>query len=301
MSNATLTQVTLDGFRDALIHLTQQKTSKARSYTDQFSPEAETGNWDRLSSGDMAAKTRKQATPETGRVWSRRIAIATPYNDSEITEVEDPSRMLIDPNSNLVQSMGMAAGRQMDDNIFAAAIGTATNSVRAGDGSNTPTQIALGAGQIIGTGAEPMSFDVVTQAQLKFMSADIDPSEPKVAFVSPRHVYELMNLTEQTSSDYVNAQALQTLNASGIVPNWIGFTWVMSTRLPIEATGERDCIFMTTGNAVGLHTPEDITTFVERDPSLSYAWRPYCQFDQGAVRLEEERVVRAHLADPDAP
>jgi hypothetical protein len=302
MSNTTIPQVYVDGFRDAVRHLAQQKYSKLRAYTDQFSPEAETGNWDRLSSGEAAAKTRVLATPETGRTWSRRIAVATPFSDAEITEVEDPSMMLIDPNSNIVRSIGMSMGRNCDDVIISAALGGALNSVRASDGSNTPTTVALGAGQTIGDGTTPMSFDLVTQTQKYFMDSDIDPDMPKIFVVGPRQIQELMNLTEQTSSDYVQAQALQSY---GIVPNWLGFTWIASTRLSAAngahpATGQRYCFACTT-DALGYHVPQDVTTFVERDPSLSYAWRPYAQITHGAVRLEEASLARVHVADVDVP
>ena len=303
-ANTSIEQVYVDGFRDVLIHLSQQKRSKLRQFTDYFSPEAETGNWDRLSSGEMSAKSRNTASSgnETGRVWTRRIAVADPFNDHELTEVEDPSMMLQDPNTQLVASMGMSAGRKYDDVIIAAALGGALNSVRDGSGGNAPTTINLGAGQTIGDGTEAISFDLVTQAQESFMEDDIEPDEPKIMIVSPLQVRELMNLTEQTSSDYVQAQALQSY---GIVPNWLGFTWINSTRLSAAngahpATGERYCVAMKVGG-VGLHVPEEMTTFVERDPSHQYAWRPYMQMTLGAVRLEEAQVRRLHVADANVP
>ena len=297
----SINQVYVDGFRDILRHLAQQKSSKARAWCDEFSPEAETGNWDRLGSAEAAAKTRKMATPDSQRTWSRRIAVASPYNDAEVTEVEDPSNMLVDPNTNFVRSLGYAMGRKMDDIIFTAALGNALNSVRAGDGSNTPTNVAVTAGQTVGDWSAGISFDYITQVLEKFNANDIDMDEPKVAFIGPRQVRELMNLTEQTSSDYVQAQALQQ---NGIVPNWMGMTWVMSNRLytnaPVPAATEQSCIFMTR-QAMGFHIPEDITTFVERDPSISYAWRPYCQFEAGSVRVEDEHLVWGKFLDASVP
>jgi hypothetical protein len=300
MSNATINQVYLDAFRDNVRQLAQQMGSKARAWTDQFSAQAETGNWDRLGDAEAGAKTRKMATPEGARVWSRRIAVATPYNDAEIVESEDPSLMIADPNSNIVQSLGYSMGRKQDDIIFAAAVGTALTSVRSSDGSNAPTSDALPAGQTIGDGTGAMSFDLVTEALQQFNTNDVPLEDDRVCFIGPQQVRELMNLTENTSSDYVNREALQNLNSSGVVANWMGATWIMSTRLPIPATGQRSCIMMTR-KAMGFHIPQDITTFVERDPSLSYAWRPYCQFTAGAVRVEDEHIVRLHVADATAP
>jgi len=296
MSNATIDQVYLDGFRDALRHLAQQKTSKLRAWADEFSPEAETGNWDRLGSGDAVVKPRKTATGDgTGRVWSRRIAVATPFKDDEITEVEDPSLMIIDPNSNLVQSIGYSMGRKVDDILIAAAKGNALNSVRAGDGSNTPTNIAVPAAQIVGDYSAAISFDMVTETIEIFNTNDIDMEEPKCAVVGPRQVRELMNLTEQTSSDYVQAQALQQ---NGIVPNWMGFTWIMSTRLngATPTTNQGNILFMSR-KALGLHIPQNITTFCERDPSINYAWRPYAQMTLGGVRVEDEHLVWGKVLD----
>jgi hypothetical protein len=297
----SINQVYVDGFRDVLRHLAQQKTSKLRAWCDEFSPEAETGNWDRLGDAEAASKTRKMATPDSQRVWSRRIAVASPYNDAEVTEVEDPSNMLIDPNTNFVRSLGYAMGRKMDDIIITAAWGNALNSVRAGDGSNTPTSVAVPATQVVGDWSAGISFDYITEVLEIFNENDIDMDEEKVAVVGPRQVRELMNLTEQTSSDYVQAQALQQ---NGIVPNWMGMTWVMSNRLyanaPVPAITEQSCIFMTR-KAMGFHIPLDVTTFCERDPSLSYAWRPYAEFEAGAVRVEDEQLVWGKFLDNSVP
>ena len=296
MSNATLNQVYVDAFRDNVRQLAQQKASKLRMWCDQFSSEAETGNWDRLGAGDAVTKPRATATGVgTGRVWSRRIAVATPWKDDEVTEVEDPSMMLIDPNSNLTTSLGYSMGRQMDRLIIDGAIGTALTSVRNSDGSNAPTATVFPLTQIIGDYTTPISFDMVTEVLEKFNENDVPMDEPKVAIVGPRQIRELMNLTEQTSSDYVQAQALQQ---NGIVPNWMGFTWIMSTLLhaATPAATNKDIIFMSR-KAMGFHIPQDIVAFVERDPSINYAWRPYCQFSAGAVRVEDEHIVVCQVED----
>ena len=167
--------------------------------------------------------------------------------------------------------------------------------------SNTPTNIAVPAGQIVGDFSKAMSFDYVTEVLEAFNENDIDMDEPKVAFIGPRQVRELQNLTEQTSADYVQTQALQQ---NGIVPNWMGMTWIMSNRLysnaPTPAANEQSCIFMTR-QAMGLHMPEDITAFCERDASISYAWRPYAEFTGGAVRVEDEHLVWLKLLDATVP
>ena len=290
-------EVFIDAFRGNLRHLSQQKASKLRPYVDYFSAEAETGSWDRLSDADMVTKTRNQVTGDERREWSRRMAIATTYKDHEMIEVEDPSMMLQDPKSNLNQSMGYAAGRQIDDVIIAASTGAATAISRAplhpaGDGTTTPTAVALPADQVIDGSGGGLTFELVTETQERFMLNDIDADIPKIFVVSPRQVRELMNLTENTSADYVEARRLQQY---GICPNWLGFTWIVSNRLG-GAAGSRTCFAMT-HDAVGLHMPGDIEVFCQQDPGYQYAWRPYMQMNLGAVRVEDEKVVQITVDD----
>lgn len=292
MSNATLDDVRVDAFRATVQHLAQQEFSRLLSFVDKDSFESETGHWDRLSSGDSAAKTRKMATPETGRTWSRRVAIASPFNDAEITELEDPGQMLADPNSHITQSLGMSMGRRIDDVIIAAATGNATAVTRTA-GAPAHAAVAFTAGQTVSDYTVDINFDLITEVQELFMNNDIYPEVFKVAVIGPRQVRQLMNLTEQTSADYVELKRLQNY---GIAPNWLGFTWIVSTRLLEPTTAQRDCIFFTR-RGLGLHMPQDMHAEVMKDPGLSYAWRPYIQINLGAVRVEDEHVVRLKIKD----
>ncbi|GAG42442.1 unnamed protein product, partial [marine sediment metagenome] len=122
-----------------------------------------------------------------------------------------------------------------DDILITAATADAQNE--------TGTPVAFDANQIVGDYTTPISFDFITAVQEKFMENDIDMSIPKVAVVGPTQVRKLMQLTEQTSADYVHREALQTLTSVGIVPNWMGFTWVCSTRLVVPTTDQLDCLF----------------------------------------------------------
>jgi hypothetical protein len=193
--------------------------------------------------------------------------------------------MMVDPNSNLVLSLGYSMRRARDDVILTAATAAALN----GDGTTT----AVAVGQIVGDYTTPISFDAVTEVQEIFMGHDIDPSVPKVAIVGPKQVRKLMQLTENTSSDYVRAQQLQQY---GIAPGWLGFDWICSTRTVVPDEDQRDCIFMTR-SAIGMNIPKDITAKVAEDPSISFAWRLYCFAVMGAVRVQDEHLVWGQFAD----
>ena len=281
--------VYIQTFESIVRHLAQQEVVRLRPHVTERGAGSEQHNWERLGTSDATQQTtRLTPTPEADTPWTRRVSVAQTWHNADSTEQEDIAQMLVDPNSNLTRSLSYSMRRALDDIIITAATGDALN----GDGSTS----VFPASQTIGDGTLPISFDFITAIQEAFMQNDIDPSFPKAAVVGPTQVRKLMQLTEQTSSDYVMREALQRLTTTGIVPNWMGFTWVMSTRLLIPAVDEIDCLFFSP-RAIGLHVPKDITARVAEDPSSSFAWRIYLFLTSGAVRVEDEHIVRGHFAD----
>ena len=284
----TIANVYVETFESNLRHVAQQEVTRLLPWVQVRGEESENHNWEKLGSSDASLKTtRLQATPVADTAWGRRVAVSGTWDNGESTEQEDPVQMIVDPNSNLVMSLGYSMRRAQDDVIITAA----TADALEGDGTTT----AFTAGQTVGDYTTPISFDAVTEVQEIFMGHDIDPSIPKVAVVGPTQVRKLMQLTENTSADYVRAQQLQQY---GIAPGWLGFDWICSTRLlnPVAPGTDIDCLFMTR-RAIGMNIPKNITARVAEDPSISFAWRLYCFTVMGAVRVEDEQIVRGAFAD----
>jgi hypothetical protein len=285
----TIANVFVETFEDNVRHQAQQEIARLLPYVQVRGEESSDHNWEKLGVSDAGLKTtRKQATPTADTPWGRRVAVSGTWDNGDSTEQEDPVQMLVDPNSNLVMSLGYSMRRAQDDVLITAA----TAAALEGDGSTT----AFTAGQTVGDYSTPISFDAVTAIQEKFMDNDIDMSVPKVAVVGPTQIRKLLQLTEQTSADYVHREALQRLQNTGIVPNWMGFTWVCSTRLLIPDTDQIDTLFFT-NRAIGINIPKNITARVAEDPSISFAWQIYCFTVMGAVRVEDEQIVRGKFAD----
>jgi hypothetical protein len=284
----TIANVYVDTFEQNLRQVAQQETTKLMPHVQVRGEESENHNWELLGASDAAVKTtRLQATPVADTVWGRRVAVSQTWDNGESTEQEDPVQMMVDPNSNLVKSLGYSMRRAQDDVIITAATAAALN----GDGSTS----AFTAGQTVGDYTTAIDFDAITAVQEIFMNNDIDPSVPKVAVVGPTQIRKLMQLTENTSSDYVHIQALQDY---GMAPNWLGFTWINSTRLlhPTAPGTDIDTLFFT-GAALGMNVPKNITAKVAEDPSISFAWRLYCFSVMGEVRVQDEHIVRGAFAD----
>jgi len=287
----TIGNVYIQTFEQNVRFLAQQMESKLRGTVMMRSVDSEKHNWDRIGSMEATVKdTNMQETPNTEADWTRRVSVATSYNIGTSIEQENPVQMLIDPQSALTREVAYGMRRQVDSLIIAASTGTALD----GDGNNVAWPVtdplAAGFGNQLDHSTQKITFDMITEVQEQFMSATIDPDVPKVAVIGPSQVRTLMQLTQQTSADYVHREALQTLNATGIVANWMGFTWILSTLLGIPSAGTTACLFYTE-KALGMQINRDITVRVAEDPSYSFAWRVYTYMTMGSVRVQDEQIV----------
>ncbi len=171
-----------------------------------------------------------------------------------------------------------------DDEIISAAVGDS----RDGDGN----AVTFPAGQSLHDGSTSITFDLVTAVTEKFMENDIDPDEEKVFVISPAQARKLLQLTEATSGDY---NAIRPLTSKGYVESWMGYTWLVSTRLTQGGGAGRVYAFAMTRRALGFQVNKDIWARITEDPSISYAWRIYCASTFGAIRVEDEHLVRLDL------
>jgi hypothetical protein len=284
----TVSKVFVKTYENIVRHYAQQTVARLRPFVMEKGNGADDHNWERVGTVNPSTKSaagtvsRAVATPVTDTPFSRRVSQPTVFHVGDLLEQEDPTRTLIDPNSAIGMAQGYAMRRGVDDRIIAAATGTALD----GDGNAN----AVPAGQILGDyGATAlMSFDLVTAVTEKFMSKDIDPDEPKVFVIGPTQARKLLQIAEATNADF---NALRPLQARGYVDNWMGYSWVVSTRLLAGGgAGTIDCFAMTR-RAIGLQVNRDIWTRVAEDPTVSFAWRIYAAAEMGAVRVEDEHLV----------
>ncbi len=289
----TVDNIFVSTYESILRHLAQQKPSRLRSKVTERGVNSEEHNWERLGTAEAQVKsTRLQATPVQDWPWSRRVSVPVTYDVGDSTEQEDIVQMIIDPNSNLAQSQGYAMRRAYDDEIIAAATGTALDGLGAANVFPDSQKVF---GVTVDVYDTSLNFDLVTQVTEKFLENDIDPDEPKCIVIGPVQARKLLQLTEATSGDYVYAKALGEM---GYVDNWMGYQWIVSTRLlhPTNPGVDIDC-FALTMKALGLMVDRDVTSRIAEDPSISFAWRIYSFMTIGAVRVEDEHIVNLQLAD----
>jgi hypothetical protein len=286
----SISNVYIQTFENNVRHLAQQSESRLRMCVQEKSVSSEKHNWETMGENQAQPKAGPRTpTPENDSDWDRRTSIAETFDIGDTSEQEDPVQMLVDPNSNITRSIGMAMRRQQDDVIIAAATGDS----RDGDGAAVPFDAA----QLVGDGTVPFTYDGVTEIYEKFMDNDIDPDVTKYMVVGPKQLRKMQQLTEYTSSDYVQVKALAS---NGFVKSWMGFDWIVSTRLldpSVGTDGSEITCFAMTDLALGLQMNRDITTRVAEDPSTSFLWRIYAYMTLGAIRIEDEHLVQWHLAN----
>lgn len=286
----TIDKAFINEYSDMVRQIAQQGDTKLRDKVYEVSSSGESYMFERLGPTEAVEKTgRRQTTTPIDDIWSRRVAQPKTFNHTMTLEHEDKVQMLVDPQSNYAESQGMAMRRAIDDLIIAAATGTALD----GDGGSN----ALPAAQVVGDGTSNITFDLVTKVQRQFMRNEIMPDEAKCFVVSPTQVMQLMQLTQNTSADYVNREALQRLNSTGIALNWMGFDWIVSNRLNAPAANQLDC-FAFTKRAIGLAVNQDTFTRITENPEKQYMIQVFSQWTAGAVRTEDEHIVKLHVADP---
>lgn len=281
----TISNVYIQTFERIVRHLAQQSDTKLRQFVTEVATNGEKHNWERVGATDPTKKTSARTpTPIADLAWSRRVSLAQTFHAGETYEPEDIVQMLVDPNSNIAQALASGMRRKVDDIIIAAATGSALN----GNGATS----AFPAGQIVGNGTGVITLDTILQTQEKFAKNDVDPDERKVMVIGPTQQRKLLQTPEIISADYQSVKAL----ATGMLPNFMGFDWVVSNRLLAPAAGQIDCLAFTK-RSIGLQVNKDISAQVAQDPSLSFAWRIYTMMTMGAVRVMDEEVVAVRLKD----
>ena len=290
----TIDEVYVRTYENNVRHLAQQTMTKFRDWVVERGVQSEQHAWERVDSVDANLKqgprtptiTEQPSGPLFDTPWSRRVSTPATYDVSDTVEQDDPTQMIIDPNSNIAIAQGNSMRRQLDDIIIAAAVGTAA--------SEDDPAIVFPVSQVVGDGLSSITFDNVTEVNEIFMANDVDPDEEKLFAVGPKQIRKMLQMTEVTSVDYQNLKALS--EGGGMVPNWMGFTWINSTRLNLSANSNIECFAMTR-RALGLQINKDITAKIAEDPSLSFSWIIYCFLQAGCVRVEDEQIVKLDVLD----
>lgn len=274
-------------FADTLYLLAQQSGSKlmtaVRHETD-FSGEAKFYN--QYGEDEASEKgARHQDIQYNPDDYSRRMVTPKVAYWSKLVDTEDEISMGLDPKSALMTAGKNAIGRKIDDYIVTALRGTAMT------GTSGTTETALGAGQKVAVAGAGLTLQKILDAAELLNSADV-PEDERYFLYGPKQLKDLLKITEVTSIDFNAQKAL----VGGRMAAFLGFTWIMTTRL-YDASDVRYCMAyhrqgILLASAGGITTAIDKVITKVRQP-----WQIYADIYCGATRMEEEMVVEVACAE----
>jgi len=266
--------------------LAQQTGSKLRGAVDVETIKGKNAFFDQIGVTAAQVRTSRHAdTPQIDTPHSRRRVSLTTYEWADLVDDADKVRMLIDPTSTYARAAAAAMNRSIDDVIITAFNASASTGVAGG--SSTP----LPSGQKTATSDQSDGLTIAKLRSAKYIldNNDIDPSLKRFLVCGPKQIQDLLAVTEVTSSDYAVVKAL----ATGTINSFLGFEFIMSTRLNKDTTYATDrLVFAFTEDAIKLALGKDVSAKISERADKSYSTQVYYSMDLGATRMEEEKVVQ---------
>lgn len=261
--------------------LSQQMGSILRAAVDVETVNGEKAFFDQVGSAAAVKRTTRHGdTPMVETPHERRMVTMADYEYADLIDDQDRVRLLIDPTSTYGRAAAAAMGRAMDDEIIAAALGTAQT------GKDGGTSTTLPAGQKIAVASAGLTIAKLVSAKELLDAASVDPSIPRHIVVSPKQISDLLNNTTVTSSDFNTVKAL----AQGEINSFVGFQFHVSNRLTTDGSGDRQVIAFAS-DGIKLAIGKEPSARIDERADKSYATQVYYCQSLGCTRMEESKVV----------
>ena len=266
--------------------LAQQMGSKLRGAVDVETIRGKNAFFDQIgATAAVVRSTRHGSTPQIDTPHSRRRVSLADYEWADLIDDLDKVRMLTDPTSNYAKAAAAAMNRSIDDVIITALNASADTGVAGG------TAVPLPSTSKFATSDQSDGLTVAKLLQSKYFldNGNVDPSIKRYFVCGPKQIQDLLNTTEVKSSDYNTVKAL----AEGSINSFLGFEFIMSTRLNMDGTHTDDRLcFAFTQDAVKLAIGADVKAKITERDDKSYATQVYYSMALGATRMEEEKVFQ---------
>lgn len=282
------TQITdsfVQQFKSNLLVLFQQEGSKLRPWVMNQPVVGESDYIERLAATEAVLRTTRHGdTPLVDSDHSRRKLNLADYEWADLIDQADRVRLLIEPQNAYAINAANALGRTTDDVIITAATGDAL------EGPAGATVTAFPAGQTIAAGAAGLTLGKIIESARMFNLANV-PMENRVFVASPHGLEDMLNDTTITSADYNTVKMLMR----GEVDTFMGYRWVISTRLAL-ATADRSCLaFHQRSLTLGLGM--DVTVKISERNDKSHSTQVYAAMSLGAARNEDSGVIEVVIVE----
>lgn len=268
----------------------QQMGSRLRPYVRSETQHAEFEFYDRIGPTDaVRVTTRHSDTPLISTDHDRRRVALVDYDWADLIDNKDKLRMLADPTSSYTMNAVYALQRAQDDEIILAAYGTAYAD------KTGATSVTFPAGNIIAVNyveAGIAANSNLTIGKLRRVRYKLDKAEAAnegehdlTACVDPSQIQSLLRTTEVTNSDYATIKAL----VAGEIDTYMGFKFIKSNRLPVDANSYRKALFWEKQGLL-LASAQEIAVDVGPRRDKRNSIQVYACGSFGSTRMWEEKV-----------
>jgi hypothetical protein len=270
-------------FSSNLFDLLEQRSSKLKGLFMEEASRGEKHFFDRLG-GFTAAEVVNRLEDVTlqDAAHSRRMATVKRYAASTYMDSIDKMKMLIDPTSDYAMKLAAAHGRNFDQTIIAAILGTAATGA---DGAST--QAFDTSNQQIAHGSAGLTAAKFHQALRILESNEVDMDGDLYLLLNARGLEDLMAETTFISADFQNMKPL----AGKMVPEFRGVKLIRTERLPDATAGSVYRAILCTPSTLKVAMNKEVEVKVAERPDLNFAQQISTYMHFGAVRMEEASVV----------
>ena len=283
--SSQITTSFVEQYKNNVQLLSQSMGSKLRGAVDVETIQANNAFFEQIGATAAIKRTSRHGdTPQIDTPHARRRVSLEDYEWADLIDTTDKVRMLIDPTSSYAKAAAAAMGRAMDDVIITALGGSAQTGVSGA----TATVLPAAQKPFSSSQSDGMTVAKLLTAKKLMDAADVDPSIKRYVVVSPTQIQDLLNTTEVKSSDFNTVKAL----AQGSINSFLGFDFIMSNRLKLDATNADDRLcYAFTQDAIKLAIGKDVMAKISERADKSYSTQVYYCMSIGSVRMEEVKVV----------
>lgn len=213
----------------------------------------------------------------------------------------DQLRTIVEPKSKATENAAMAAGRDWDDAIIAAATGTAllgqdASSLTTETFSTTYFQISA---SFAAGGATGLTVSKMIEARriLRHYENDLEV-DPVTIVIGSQQESDLLKQVQVTSRDYNEEIAKNTVLHDGKVTRFVGMDVVVMERLTQTTVNTTRGVLVYVRSGLHLGIWKDLETNIFRRPDLeANPWDVSTIYTFGATRTQPGKVIQVLCAD----
>jgi len=243
---------------------------------------------DQIGAWSMSAKGgRNVETPNNDPALDRRRGTMLDFHDNRLLDRGDELRAISDPRSAYTIAAASSLGRTIDDQVLNGLVSSADS------GETGSTAVTLAGTSIVSATTGQLFLSNIASVKKVFDDNDVE-EEDRFFVITPTALSNMLQQDQLTSADYNAVKAL----VRGEINSFMGFTWIMSTRIgQLDTTDTPYALsisgiaFHKYGACLAMGSQPLVRTDERTD--LSYSWQVYYELNVGTVRLEEKRVVLA--------